>query len=122
MHRPGQRPGRGNPRHGETRSLEPVQLGEVTVETQAGHRVATFQVDQFVLRAADAGADRIGEFALAVFAAVDGRPAVALDGRSRLGKPASTGRKRSAAKGASRSKGATKAKGSAGAATPAASG
>ena len=51
-----------------------VQLGELAVETQAGHRVTTFQVDQHVLRGADAAAERIAGFALALFAAVDGRP------------------------------------------------
>jgi hypothetical protein len=51
-----------------------VQVGELTVETQAGHRVATFQVEQHVLRAGDAAADRVCRFALAVLAAIDGRP------------------------------------------------
>jgi hypothetical protein len=51
-----------------------VQVGEFAVETQAGHRVATFQVDQYVLRATDGVADRVAQFALALFAAVDGRP------------------------------------------------
>jgi hypothetical protein len=76
-----------------------VQLGEVTVETQAGHRVATFQVDQFVLRGADAGAGRVGEFAGALFAAVDGRPMTALNGRRRT-KTATSARSRSGAKAA----------------------
>ena len=51
-----------------------VQLGELAVETQAGHRLVTFQVDQYVLRGADAIADRVARFALVLFAAVDGRP------------------------------------------------
>jgi hypothetical protein len=51
-----------------------VQLGELAVETQAGHRLVTFQIDQYVLRGADAIADRVAAFALALFAAVDGRP------------------------------------------------
>jgi hypothetical protein len=51
-----------------------VQLGELAVETQAGHRVTTFQVEQHVLRGGDAAAERIADFALALFAAVDGRP------------------------------------------------
>ncbi|HEY0444779.1 MAG TPA: hypothetical protein VGC90_11210 [Candidatus Limnocylindrales bacterium] len=63
-----------------------VQVGEMVVETQAGHRVATFQLEQQVLRAADAHADRITRFGLAVLAAIDGRPAPDLgDGRSRRG-------------------------------------
>jgi hypothetical protein len=61
-----------------------VQVGELIVETQAGHRVATFQLEQHVLRAADAGADRISRFALAVMAAIDGRPIPELsEGRGR---------------------------------------
>jgi hypothetical protein len=51
-----------------------LQLGELAVETQAGHRLVTFQIDQYVLRGADAIADRISRFALVLFAAVDGRP------------------------------------------------
>jgi hypothetical protein len=57
-----------------------VQLGELAVETQAGHRVTTFQVEQHVLRGADAAAERIAGFALALFAAVDGRPIPDLGG------------------------------------------
>ena len=57
-----------------------VQLGELAVETQAGHRVTTFQVDQHVLRGADAVAERIAGFALALLAAVDGRPMPDLGG------------------------------------------
>jgi hypothetical protein len=51
-----------------------VQLGELAVETQAGHRIVTFQVEQYVLRGVDKQADVVGAFALALFAAVDGRP------------------------------------------------
>ena len=50
-----------------------VQLGELAVETQSGHRLLSFQVEQLVLRGADAEADRIAAFALDLFAAVDGR-------------------------------------------------
>ena len=50
-----------------------VQLGEFALETQAGHRVMSFQVEGQVLRGADAEADQIGEFAMRLFAAVDGR-------------------------------------------------
>jgi len=69
-----------------------VHLGELAVETQAGHRVATFQVDQQVLRGADAAAGRIAEFALALFAAVDGRPIPSLSGpRPRRAKAVAAG-------------------------------
>ncbi len=78
-----------------------VQLGELAVETQAGHRLVTFQVEQHVLRGGDAVADRIGGFALALFAAVDGRPMPDLaSARSRRGKVAS----RASARGRARAK------------------
>lgn len=52
-----------------------VQIGELAMETQGGHRLLSFQVEQLVLRGADEAADRIAAFALDMFAAVDGRPA-----------------------------------------------
>jgi hypothetical protein len=50
-----------------------VQLGELSLETQADHRLLTFQVEQHVLHGADDKADQIGRFALQLMAAVDGR-------------------------------------------------
>jgi hypothetical protein len=86
-------PGEGPRASGRVVRWNRVQLGELTVETQAGHRVATFQVDQHVLRAGDATADRSGEFALALFAAADGRPIPAgRKSRSTRGKGAAAGR------------------------------
>ena len=52
-----------------------VQLGELAVEIQGGHRLVTFQVEAQVLNGADAAADAIAFFARTLFAAVDGRPA-----------------------------------------------
>jgi hypothetical protein len=54
-----------------------VQLGELAIETQGGHRLLSFQVETLVLRGADDVADRIAAFALDLFDAVDGRPPVA---------------------------------------------
>jgi hypothetical protein len=51
-----------------------VQLGELAIETQGGHRLLSFQVEGHVLRGADGEADRIAAFSLDLFAAVDGRP------------------------------------------------
>jgi hypothetical protein len=51
-----------------------VQLGELAIETQGGHRLLSFQVEQLVLRGADEEADRIAAFALDLIAAVDGHP------------------------------------------------
>jgi hypothetical protein len=50
-----------------------VSIGELTIETQAGHRLLSFQIEQQVLRGADAEADRVAAFALRVIAAIDGR-------------------------------------------------
>jgi hypothetical protein len=50
-----------------------LQLGELAVESQGGHRILSFQVEQHVLRGADDVADRIGRFATELFAALDGR-------------------------------------------------
>ena len=50
-----------------------VQLGELAIETQGAHRLLSFQVEQLVLRGADADADRIAAFAMDLFDAVDGR-------------------------------------------------
>jgi hypothetical protein len=51
-----------------------VQIGELGLETQAGHRLLSFQVEQQVLRGVDDEADRVAAFALRVIAAIDGRP------------------------------------------------
>jgi hypothetical protein len=52
-----------------------VQLGELGVELQGGHRLVTFQVETQVLNGVDESADLIAAFARALFAAVDGRMA-----------------------------------------------
>ncbi len=54
-----------------------VQLGELGLEMQGGHRLISFQVESQVLNGADAAADAIAGFAQVLFAAVDGRPAPA---------------------------------------------
>jgi hypothetical protein len=62
-----------------------VSIGELAIETQAGHRLLSFQVEQQVLRGADEEADRVAAFALRVIAAVDGRtlpPNIERSGRS----------------------------------------
>ena len=50
-----------------------VQLGELAVETQGGHRLISFNVEGQILKGADATADAIAAFALALVSAVDGR-------------------------------------------------
>ena len=51
-----------------------VQIGELAVETSAGHRLLSFQLEGNVLKGADETADRVAAFALEMFAAIDGRP------------------------------------------------
>jgi hypothetical protein len=57
-----------------------VQLGELAVETQGGHRLVSFQVEGQVLRGADESADRVAAFAIALLAGSDGRPMPDLEG------------------------------------------
>jgi hypothetical protein len=78
-----------------------VSIGELTVETQAGHRLLSFQIEQQVLRGADEEADRVAAFALRVIAAIDGRtipPDVERSGRKPRVRTSSAG-SRSGAKG-----------------------
>jgi len=79
-----------------------VQLGELAVETQAGHRIMTFQVEQYVLRGVDQQSDVVGSFALAIFAAVDGRPMPDLGGGRRRPTRGKATPKRATAKGATK--------------------
>jgi hypothetical protein len=51
-----------------------VEIGELAIETSAGHRLLSFQIEGHVLHGADDVADRIAAFALELFAAMDGRP------------------------------------------------
>jgi hypothetical protein len=66
-------PGEGPRASGKVIRWNRLQLGELAVEIQGGHRLVTFQVETFVLTGADAIADGISAFALALFAAMDGR-------------------------------------------------
>jgi hypothetical protein len=70
-------PGEGPRAGGKVVRWPRVQLGELAVEIQGGHRLVTFQVESHVLNGADAAADAIAVFAQTIFAAVDGRPAPA---------------------------------------------
>lgn len=70
-------PGEGPRASGKIVRWNRVQLGELAVEIQAGHRLVTFQVEAQPLNGADAAADAIAVFAHVLFAAVDGRPAPA---------------------------------------------
>lgn len=81
-------PGEGPRASGKVLRWNRIQLGELAVEIQGGHRLVTFQVENQVLNGADAAADGIAAFARALFAAVDGR-AIAPATREKKTAPAS---------------------------------
>jgi hypothetical protein len=66
-------PGEGPRTGGKVLRWARVQLGELGVEIQGGHRLVTFQIESQVLSGVDDVADSISAFAQALFAAVDGR-------------------------------------------------
>jgi hypothetical protein len=70
-------PGEGPRAGGKVVRWPRVQLGELALEIQGGHRLMTFQVESYVFNGADAAADAIAVFAQTLFAAVDGRAAPA---------------------------------------------
>lgn len=68
-------PGEGPRASAKLNRWNRVQLGELAIESQGGHRLLSFQVEQQVLNGADERADQVAAFALELFAAIDGRPA-----------------------------------------------
>jgi hypothetical protein len=50
-----------------------VQVGELAMETQGGHRLLSFSVEGIILKGADATADRVAGFALVLLGGIDGR-------------------------------------------------
>ena len=65
-----------------------VSIGELGVETQAGHRMLSFQLESQVIRGVDVEADRAAAFALRVIAAIDGRPLPPVEESGARGKAA----------------------------------
>jgi hypothetical protein len=76
-----------------------VQLGELDVETQQGHRLLTVQLEGHVLKGVDADADGVARFARAVMAAIDGRqmPSLEEPARRRRSAPKAAASKKPAA-------------------------
>lgn len=83
-----------------------VSIGELSVDTQAGHRMLSFQLESQVLRGVDTEADRAAAFALRVIAAIDGRPLPPVE-ESRTLRPGKAG-VATARRGASGASGPTK--------------
>jgi hypothetical protein len=81
-------PGEGPRASAKLNRWSRVQLGELAIETQGAHRILSFQVEQTILNGADDRADEIAAFALALFAAIDGRPAPVLEPHARTRRPA----------------------------------
>ena len=76
-----------------------VQLGELALEMVSGHRLLGFQVESHVLRGSDDEGDAMAQFALELFARVDGRPFTPrADKRGRAGAAKSRAGKPGAAK------------------------
>lgn len=69
-------PGEGPRAAGKLIRWHRVQIGELSVEVQGGHRLLTFQVETQLLHSADADADAAAAFIGLLFAAMDGRAAV----------------------------------------------
>lgn len=93
-------PGEGPRASGKILRWNRVQLGELAVEIQAGHRLVTFQVEAQPFNGADAAADAIAAFAAELFAAVDGRPAPTPGTKGRAGKTGASTRSGTTAKSA----------------------
>jgi hypothetical protein len=66
-------PGEGPRSAGKLIRWHRVQIGELSVEIQGGHRLLTFQVESHLLHGADAEADAVASFVETLFAAMDGR-------------------------------------------------
>lgn len=67
-------PGEGPRAGGKLLRWNRIQLGELAVEVQGGHRMLSFQVESQVLHGVDDEAEEVATFARTLFAGVDGRP------------------------------------------------
>jgi hypothetical protein len=72
-------PGEGPRAAGKIVRWNRVQIGELAVEIQGGHRLITFQVESQLLHGANDEADEVAAFGDRVFAGIDGRWATFTD-------------------------------------------
>lgn len=67
-------PGEGPRAGGKLIRWNRVQLGDLAVEMQGGHRILSIPLEGVILRGTDETADQVAMFVLDALAAIDGRP------------------------------------------------
>lgn len=74
-------PGEGPRAGGKLIRWNRIQMGDLAVEMQGGHRILSVPMEGQILRGTDAAADEVAAFILDALAAIDGRPRAAQVGR-----------------------------------------
>jgi len=82
-------PGEGPRASGKLIRWNRIQIGDLAVEMQGGHRILSLQLEGQILRGTDVAADQVAEFVLDVLAGIDGRARAVPAGRSKGGKGSS---------------------------------
>jgi len=67
-------PGEGPRTSGKLIRWNRIQIGDLAVEMQGGHRILSLPLEGQILRGSDETADQVAAFVLDVLAAIDGRP------------------------------------------------
>ena len=67
-------PGEGPRTSGKLIRWNRVQIGDLAVEMQGGHRILSLPLEGQILRGTDESADQVAAFVLDALAAIDGRP------------------------------------------------
>ena len=79
-------PGEGPRASGKLIRWNRVQLGDLAVEMQGGHRILSVQLEGQILRGTDETAELVAAFVLDALAAIDGRPRSVQTAKSAGGK------------------------------------
>lgn len=74
-------PGEGPRTSGKLIRWNRIQIGDLAVEMQGGHRILSLPLEGQILRGTDETADQVAAFVLDVLAAIDGRPRVVSAGK-----------------------------------------
>ena len=74
-------PGEGPRAAGKLIRWNRIQIGDLAVEMQGGHRILSLPLEGQILRGMDETADRVAAFVLDVLAAIDGRPRIVSAGK-----------------------------------------